>query len=383
MSFKMSKDKSPLGNIEDRLIRIPAYVRESLDLNTGLFLRLKSKKGTPIPLQVSHAYKDDTDIDSRVAYVSDTTYGEIQFGSISTIDPAEDILIGCDPEFFIVDATSGHAVSASHFFSHHGEIGSDAGLAELRPRPSMDVCELTRSMEVLMNQAHKHLRSRMLYRNKDIRMIASSMYNSASAGFHVHFGLPAQLLTGSQEAMNILAKIVYILDYYIGIPAILPEGEEDCKRRSRRYGQYGKPGDFRADDRITLEYRVPGGHLLRHPKLTLGLLAISATVINDILSRLKKYSDNFNNMDILKKYDDLRDLYPNIPDRSSVYHTVTNEGISMALSRSNLILSDMQKMIGYKKHSKYILDYFRYVADYFTHKNKYTESIVDNWRLAQ
>jgi hypothetical protein len=382
VSFQMSKDKSPLGNIEDRLIRIPKEARERLGLKIGRFLRLKSKAGSVLPLQITHAYKSDTDVDPSSAYVSDLTYDEISFETISTLDPAEDILIGCDPEFFIVDGMSGRNLSASHFFSHYGEVGSDAGLAELRPRPSMDVNELTKSMEVLMFQAYKHLEGRMLYRKRPIYMVAASMHDNATAGFHVHFGLPDLFLDGSQRAYNLLVKMVYVLDYYVGIPSVLPEGEEDYWRRSRRYSQYGKPGDFRADDKITLEYRVPGGHLLRHPILTMGLLAMSATVMKDMLSRLKVHTDNFRNLDILKRYEELRDFYPNIPDRSVVYHTVTNEKIGKALSYSDRILRDLQKMIGFSYHKKYILDYFSYVIGYLGRGQKYTESIEHNWRLA-
>jgi len=382
ISFEMSRDKSPLGNIEDRLIRIPKALREKLGLKIGLFLRLKSKAGSVIPLQVTHAYKSDTDVDPHSAYVSDLTYEESDIEIISTIDPAEDILIGCDPEFFIVDGMTGRNVSASHFFSHYGAVGSDAGLAELRPRPSMDVNELTKTMEGLMVQAYKHLSGRMLYRKRPIRMVAASMHDNASAGFHVHFGLPDVLLDGSPAAYNLLVKMVYVLDYYVGISSVLPEGEEDFWRRSRRYSQYGKPGDFRADDRVTLEYRVPGGHLLRHPMLTAGLLALSATVMKDMLSRLKIYTDNFRNLGILKKYEDLLNLYPNLPDRSIVYNAVTDDKIITAVSYADKILTDLQKMVGFSNNKQYILDYFNYVIGYLGRGQKYTENIEHNWRLA-
>ena len=268
-SFRMSKDKSPLGNIEDRLIRIPKALREQLGINTGLFLRLKSKTGSIIPLQVTSAYADDVEVDPNYAYVSDITYAEISFDTIKRLDPADDILLGCDPEFFIVDRMSGHNISASHFFPFYGAVGSDAGLAELRPRPNTDVEDLTKNMEELMFQAHKHLANRILYRKRPIRMIAASMHDNAAAGFHIHFGLPNFLLNSNiPEVYNLLSKMVYVLDYYIGIPSILPEGEEDYRRRSQRFSQYGKAGDFRTDNKITMEYRVPGGHLLRHPILT-------------------------------------------------------------------------------------------------------------------
>ena len=381
-SFKMSKDKSPLGNIEDRLIRIPMALRTKFDLDTGLFLRLKSTNGELLPLQVSPAYADDVIIDSRCAYVSDTTYSEIGFDVIKRLNPADDILLGCDPEFFIVDTMSGHNISASHFFPFYGAVGSDAGLAELRPRPSTDVENLTKNMENLMFQAYKHLSNRMIYKKRPIRMLAASMHDNATAGFHIHFGLPNFLLnSGTPEIYNLLLKIVYILDYYIGITSIMPEGNEDYCRRSQRFSQYGKAGDFRTDNKVTMEYRVPGGHLLRHPILTLGLLALSRTVMKDILSRLKKLTNDFSNLKVLNKYNDIRDLYPNIPDRSHVYTAISSETIGKAVSYIDKIYDDFTKMISYSANETYITDYFNYVAKYLSRGKKFTDSIEYNWRL--
>lgn len=382
-SFRMSKDKSPLGNIEDRLIRIPKALREQLGIDTGLFLRLKSKTGSIIPLQVTSAYADDVEVDPNYAYVSDITYAEIGFDAIKRLDPADDILLGCDPEFFIVDSMSGHNISASHFFPFYGAVGSDAGLAELRPRPNTDVENLTKNMEELMSQAYKHLASRILYRKRPIKMIAASMHDNAAAGFHVHFGLPNFLLNSNiPKVYNLLLKMVYVLDYYIGIPSILPEGEEDCRRRSQRFSQYGKAGDFRTDNKVTMEYRVPGGHLLRHPTLTLGLLALSRIVMKDLLSRLKKRTNNFSNLNVLKKYDEIKDFYPNIPERSQVYSTISNEKIGKAVSYVDKIYEDLTKMVSYSINEKHVTNYFHYIANYLSRGNKFTESLEYNWRLA-
>jgi len=379
----MSKDKSPLGNIEDRLIRIPKALREQLGIDTGLFLRLKSKTGSIIPLQVTSAYADDVEVDPNYAYVSDITYAEIGFDAIKRLDPADDILLGCDPEFFIVDSMSGHNISASHFFPFYGAVGSDAGLAELRPRPNTDVENLTKNMEELMSQAYKHLASRILYRKRPIKMIAASMHDNAAAGFHVHFGLPNFLLNSNiPKVYNLLLKMVYVLDYYIGIPSILPEGEEDCRRRSQRFSQYGKAGDFRTDNKVTMEYRVPGGHLLRHPTLTLGLLALSRIVMKDLLSRLKKRTNNFSNLNVLKKYDEIKDFYPNIPERSQVYSTISNEKIGKAVSYVDKIYEDLTKMVSYSINEKHVTNYFHYIANYLSRGNKFTESLEYNWRLA-
>lgn len=381
ISVQMSQDKSPLGNIEDRLIRLPKELRAKLGKDIGYFLQLKAKDGTLIPLQITHAYKNDAEVDPFSAYVSDDTYALLDITKKTAITPADDILLGCDPEFFIVDAQTNRNISASHFFNRHGEVGSDAGLAELRPRPHFTAEELTKCMHGLLSQAHRHLSTRTLYNKRPIRMVAASMHDNASAGFHIHFGLPAQLLNKSSISYTALLNMVYVLDYYVGISSVLPEGNEDCMRRSKRYSQYGKPGDFRDDNRITMEYRVPGGHLLRHPVLTAGLLALCDTVMKDMLSRMRVYTNNFTKADVLKKYEDLKDMYPTIPDRNTVYNTITDESIRPAITHSDSIVDDVSKMIGFNKNKKQIMDYFNYVVGYLSNGNKYTDNIAHNWRL--
>lgn len=381
MSVQMSQDKSPLGNVEDRLIRLPKEMREKIGIKIGSFIRLRSKDGKFIPLQVTHAYKNDAEVNPYSAYVSDDTYELLKITEKFTIEPADDILLGCDPEFFIVDTHTDRNISASHFFTRHGEVGSDSGLAELRPRPHFTADDLTKCMHDLLSQAHKHLKERILYNKRPINMIAASMHDSASAGFHIHFGMPNTLLDRSVISHNILYKMVWVLDYYVGISSILPEGEEDCARRSKKYSQYGKPGDYRDDNRITMEYRVPGGHLLRHPVLTAGLLSICDTVMKDMLSRMKAYTDNFTKADVLKKYEDLKALYPLIPNRGEVYDTITNEKIEPALVHADKIVDDLSKMIGFEKNKQNIIKYFKYVAGYLSNKTKYTGNIAYNWGL--
>jgi hypothetical protein len=187
------------------------------------------------------------------------------------------------------------------------------------------------------------------------------------------------LLARSDEALTLRVRIVNILDYYLGLTAILPEGNEDFYRRSYKYGNYGKPGDFRAES-ITLEYRVPGGHLLRHPVLTMGLLGMSSVIMKDILTRFQAYTDNYKNMNILKKHSDLRDIYPGIPDPSNVYSAITNESCKEAIKFSEKILGDIMKMVGFKDNQKHITEYFKYVINYLQSGDKYPESIEQNWR---
>ena len=383
VSESMSHPNSPLGTIDDRLIRIPASLRESLGFKTGHFLCLKSEDDRSIPLQITIAYHSDAVDNDSCVYVSRDTFEKIDITKFSTIKPVDDILIGCDPEFFLIDKATGTNISASHFFSHYGDVGSDCGLAELRPRPGFNEHEVTANLRELLLRAYKHISNRMLYKNREMSLIAASHNDNHTAGFHIHFGLSDKLLAENRFNKgddNFLKKMVSVLDYYVGIPAIIPEGSEDYHRRSIRSSQYGKAGDHRSDN-ITLEYRVPGGHLLRHPLLTKGILGLNMVVIKDLTSRLRKYSNDYKDMDILNDYKVLHNLYPNLPHKEEVRNIIMSESIDGATAQLGTIMYDIKRMIGFKDRSKSIIDYFKYIISYINSGKRFSESLEANWRL--
>ncbi len=384
VSPSMSEKGSPLGSIEDRLIRIPSDIRHKFGVNTGLFLSLNGVDGE-IMLQAAKAYSTDAQKDNACIYVSQSTYDILDLKQKLIVNPADDILIGCDPEFFLVDRSNGRNVSATHFFPHYGELGSDGGLAELRPRPSHHEINLVTDIYSLLQRAYNHINSRTLFRAQDIHMASASHLDGASAGFHIHFGLPYTLLGAGRyidDVNPLLAYIVHILDYYIGIPAILPEGSVDSTRRSIRFSTYGKPGDHRVDQ-LTLEYRVPGGHLLRHPVLTAGILAISIVVMKDILSRMQIYSDGFQDKAAFQNYRELRNLYPNLPDKEIVNDCIVSEDVGLAVDQLDTILRDIQKMIGYSQNNKSIANYFSYIISHITEARGFSDDMETNWRLTE
>lgn len=380
ISDKMSEKNSLLGNIENRLIRIPKYLREKIGLSNNQYINLKTKEGSTLPLKVTKIYIDDID-NGNFAFVSSETYHKLYTESKQKVLPTEDILIGCDPEFFVVDRKSGKNVSASHFFQYNGQVGSDCGLAEIRPHPSNTVDGLLMNTRALLAQAHEVLCERTLFKNKDVYMVGASVCNKAAAGFHIHFGLPSEALVENNMITEALRhRMVTVLDYYVGILSIIPEGKEDSMRRAHESGQYGKPGDFRYDY-LTFEYRVPGGHLLRHPVLTRGLFAISKVVMTDMLSRIKMASSNFKNVDLLKNYESMRLLYPNLPDRSDVYYTITSKEIEGALELVPYIKKDLEQMESFVENRTAIEDYLHYIEFYASKGHKFPEDIARNWRL--
>lgn len=382
VSPQMEKWSSPLGSIEDRLIRVPKVLRDEFGLSPGLFLCLKDKSGNTISLQVSTSYRKDTEEDNKSVYVSSATYNLLNVEKISGVRPAEDILIGCDPEFFLTEGETGRTISATHFFTHYGDVGSDCGLAELRPRPSFKERGLSENIQKLLKKAYSHLNNKVLFSNKDIRMVGASYWNGSAAGYHIHFGLPQKLLRSSPETNSLLAYMVNVLDYYVGISAILPEGSEDFKRRSPNFGRYGQPGDHRYD-MMTLEYRVPGGHLLRHPILSSGILAIGIVVMKDMLSRLEAYTNGFEKINPFNSYNDLNRLYPHLPDKGEVYNCIVSKTTNRALKQTDIMLNDMCSMIGYKENEKAIIGYFDYVLQYMHGVKKFSENMDTNWRLME
>lgn len=379
ISDRMSEKNSPLGSIENKLIRIPEELRQTLGLETGRFLYLKTNDGGTIPLQVSKAYLQDAE-EGNHAFVSSEVYHQLYTETKQRVVPTEDVLLGCDPEFFIVDRDSKNNVSASNFFPQNGQVGSDCGLGELRPLPSSSPDGLVVNVAALLKNAQDAIDNRKLFKKKDVYMVASSVWDKAAAGFHVHFGLPSEALTEDDIITEALRhRMVTVLDYYVGILSIIPEGSKDSMRRAHMAGQYGKPGDFRYDY-LTFEYRVPGGHLLRHPILTRGLFAICKLVMTDMLGRVKLASDSFRDIKLLKDYTAMRLLYPKLPDRSVVYNTITSAEITGALSFVKSITEDFMAMQGYDDVKDAVTEYLNYLiiaAD----GHQFSEDIAKNWRL--
>lgn len=375
----MDLTKSPLGSVEDRLVRIPAVIRKTTGLEIGAFLILKGKNNGSVALQVAPAFLSDTSNHLNCVFVSKSTHDSLDLERVMAIKPADDILIGCDPEFFLVDADTGFHISASNFFPHYGEIGNDVGLAELRPRPTLNAPDMVAEIRKLIQQATNQLNRRAWMKRKRIRMVAASYWNNSAAGFHVHFGLPAKLLNPSVQGFTLIQAMVKVMDYYIGLPSILPEGNEDFLRRTVQLSKYGKPGDFRKDLK-TLEYRVPGGHLLRHPILVGGLISLSILVMRDLLSRLHTYSSGFTiGVEDLFRFETLRKIYPNLPEDEEVYNLITTNKIEKVLPHIEIVFGDIVKMTCFERNAPEIVSYFRYISDLLSGGRKFSEDMVENW----
>lgn len=383
--IKISKtmSKGPIANCsyENRVIRIPAICREKHKLKLHDFITLKNHEGGLLTLQITEAYAEDVFTDRSVAFVTEETYNSLHLANteFKEISRVKNITLGCDPELYLVDKTTSNIIGASRFFEKYGIVGHDGLLMEIRPMPSIGVKELTTNIYNLLLQARAIIDKSQ--NGSDIALVAASHYkNGITAGFHLHYGLPEQLL-GTGFNLNrytittVTRLMVMVLDYYVGIPAIIAEGKEDTLRRTLPYVKYGKPGGYVLDNR-TLEYRLPGGHMLRHPILSEGLIALGIVVVEDIVSRLKVCTDRFINLDEMKTLKDMYQLYPNLPDTNSLYHCICNKDDEPARKHLNTIINDVKQMVGYNERLQYIRPLFKVL----TEKVKFDNNIEENWR---
>lgn len=375
---------------ERRLIRMPKEFRELFLFQLDDYISVRALDGGKIiALQIAPAYKEDVESDPLTAYVTSEVFNRSRVGDVKdvktrtqNIEMVQGITIGCDPELFLLDRL-GNVVPANRFFRRFSNVGYDGVMMELRPLPSTsesvvadNIMSLLRSARHTLNNTTNILGfdNRYVNSGKDVQMFGASAYKGTAAGFHVHFGLPAQLLGNHRYARKLLAaQMVKALDYYVGIPAIIPEGSEDYFRRTFIGSAYGKPGNFILDNR-TLEYRVPGGSLLRHPVLTKGLLGLAAAVIEDVVSRVRILTEDYSLLETMLPDQSLKTVYPNIPVATEIYQTIVAPNAAGAEAKLNTIIEDVRQMVGYETRAESIEPFFRFI------KFKFSNNIELNWR---
>ncbi len=177
------------------------------------------------------------------------------------------LLLGTDLEFML-KGRRGKLVLASHYFPSKGKIGCDdrtyAGdrtkrpLAEIRPDPAATPEEVCRNIADALAQA-----VRMNGAPYPEWLAGSAPFERFPIGGHVHFsGLPYT------------ARLVNLLDVYVGLPLMLIE---DPVSAGRRRPKYGFLGDIRHKSHGGFEYRTPASFLV-DPDIALGTLSLAYIV---------------------------------------------------------------------------------------------------------
>lgn len=379
----MDKKSRYLGSVEDRVIRIPQELRDVHSLELGEFVTLRSSDGGIVALKVSLCYNKDVAGDALAACVTRNVFGALQLKEIEKpheqeIEIYEGITLGCDPELFLVKRIGGELVHASKLVKKYGQVGHDGLLLEIRPLPSTSEVVLTQSIWQCLYRARKMLDSSKRLDGSKIMLVAASYYGGLAAGFHLHFGIPKIIRGGHRggKRWSLRNQIARALDYYVGIPSIIPEGETDNARRSAQHIVYGKPGEWRQEG-ATFEYRVPGGSLLRHPVLTMGIIGLGAIVMEDAMSRIYACTDGFKNLGVVRAPRDLQEIYPNVPDIFELYKTISSVSIKPAMDCLESITNDITQMVGFERRKKSIEPMFRCLYN----GTKFSPDVENNWRL--
>jgi hypothetical protein len=205
-------------------------------------------------------------------------------------------------------------------------------------------------------------------------MIGASCIGGTTAGFHLHFGIPARMLGKKPEKEAVARQMTKALSYYIGIPSMIIEGRNDYIRRCSIDVAYGKPMDFRLDNK-TLEYRVLGGHNMRHPMLARGILALGAVVMEDLISRIRICTDSFINLKSMSSHADLISIYPHALHWFELTRTICVKEVNTALQHMDRIIEDVRSMVGFAKRAEAIENYFRCAVEGVEFNN----DIETNW----
>ncbi len=341
---------SPLMKNDIR-IRLPQNLRRELGVLVGQFLQLQGEE--ELVLEVGPAI-DDT---QESAYVSPVIFEKIRGSNIEF--KVLDVTLGCDPEFFI--KWKGQFISAATYLPGDGEIGSDGGLGELRPMYGSHEDQVVANLQRLIPNIPAKMKRAQWARGfpVDARAFtyeAHSYHLELAAGFHIHLGIPPEILltknSFNRAAMN---HLVRCLDYYVSVPAIPLEVSHE-RRLSKN--QYGKPGDYRPSN-ITLEYRTPGAFFLRTPKLAAGLMGVALAITETAVSRMKTASHNFTQLHKLTDVE-LHEILPK-PSSAEVKSLLVNPDCRAAQKEIPQLRRRLEELPTYSEHQRSIKDFFSVV----------------------
>lgn len=366
MKLRLEVSKKMTAEKEDLIIRISANSRKELDIPVGSRLVVRGDNNISQAVEAKSVHIEDLKRKGECSYISQETFDLIKGIEEEEYKP---ITLGCDPEFVFVDSNRS-VYPANLWLPHAGKIGSDGPLGEIRPDPAEHEEELVDNLRHLIRRLPSLAKEKQRGRKKLVAE-AHSCWENYALGFHIHFGIPKELLTyaapGSEEFIR---SFVTILDYFVGIPAMLLE---DTNIRRLGNGRFGKPGDYRLSPK-TLEYRTPGGFHLRHPDYARGILGLALCIGKDVLIRVGQASNNWRELYKYSNFFEARQTY-NLPSRGDIHAALLSQDKQLAVSHLSNIIKQLPKLQGYGLHSKSISSFLL-----LTLQNKqHSPLLADNW----
>lgn len=224
----------------------------------------------------------------RVGFVTSQTFRYLcndrhidKADNIWLADSVEEILVGADPEFALLD--SDKFIYAAHIggLSFNGELASDGPLAELRPDPEIDIDKFISNIKNILTNNNKleYINEYRWYAHPYYSVEGEENYVYGIGG-HIHIGTPKlalhELENNKSVQYSMFGILNYILNHFIAIPFMYIEGVDDSVKRRVKSG-YGFGKDFRTD-RERLEYRVPSGAWLKHPTIAKAVVGTAKAI---------------------------------------------------------------------------------------------------------
>lgn len=348
-------------------ISLPTALRLDLGALVGQQLQIRAG-GEALLLEIVEQLHPEQEL----ALVHSNVLSKIKQNEVELTIP--DVTLGCDPEFFIL--WQNKRVSAATYLPFAGQIGCDGELGELRPTYGRHESHVVGTLGKLIPKIPDKLQRAPWAHGfpaggHQFQYEAHSYWMNIAAGFHVHLGIPPEILNTRKDfnraSMN---HIVRCLDWYVSVPLVPLETSH-----GRRLGKsnYGKPGDYRPAN-VTLEYRTPGAFYLRSPKMAAGLLGLSLLVTENIIARLKVASRNFVNLHKLTSAD-LQGVMP-IPSPNHILGTLTHPDVREAQRELGGIRRQLEALPTYGKHSQSVEEFFRAVEE----QERPDPNLLMNWK---
>lgn len=310
-------------------IRMSKSLRYRLDLDLGDCLVFDMAKGQ-YALMVERPRLEDRLLQREyVAVVSKDCPILYEKGQDVYVQPHE-LTIGADPEIFLLDRKA-RLIHANQILPFQSEFGNDGHLAELRPEFALGPEQLVSNLGRLIKDIPNKLPS-------GIFPFASSYYRHRCAGFHIHLGLPIELLSFAADKTDAFLKnLVATLDYFVGIPTAALDSS-DYRRFSM---EYGNPGDYRLSMR-TLEYRTPGGFNLVSPLYAKSMLSIAFFVMEKALHEAEIDSCGWKDMAHVAEYSYLKEKFA-LPEKGWVKKVMRTRDRSKLLEVSSAITDKLKQ----------------------------------------
>ncbi len=227
----------------------------------------------------------------RVGFVTAKTFRRItgknseRDDNIWVSDSVEEVVFGCDPEFLLFDRDNDVVVRANNVLGHHGQLGCDGAMAEVRPHPAVTPEELVKNIgDILTNKnltqpisGYKWVGE--VYHRDDAR--------DYPVGGHIHIGNPVQLLKITDARRdNFFKSFNKIIDEFLALPMTRLDGKEkgSTRRTACTMGKYGYFGEWRKCNG-RLEHRTLSGRWLIHPSLAKAVLGVAKMIIDEVYLR--------------------------------------------------------------------------------------------------